>query len=78
MDLGESAVGIFAATTHVGARFLCYFHSLTYKTKFAIHNVKNKVSFYLCKYQLDTNRNFERCLSIRCLAPQHIFQFFAF
>ena len=48
------------------------------KPKFAIHNVKNKVSFYLCKYQLDTNRNFERCLSIRCLAPQHIFQFFHF
>ena len=25
-----------------------------------------------------SNRNFESCLSIRCLAPQHIFRFFQF
>ena len=53
------------------------------KTKFAIHNVKNEVSFSFCMpcYKNMNNRlecNFESCRSICCLAPQHIFRFFHF
>ena len=53
------------------------------KTKFAIHNVKNEVSFPFCMpcYKNMNNRlecNFESCRSICCLAPQHIFRFFHF
>ena len=53
------------------------------KTKFAIHNVKNDVSFPFCMpcYKNMNNRlecNFESCRSICCLAPQHIFRFFHF
>ena len=53
------------------------------KTKFAMHNVKNEVSFSFCMpcYKNMNNRlecNFESCRSICCLAPQHIFRFFHF
>ena len=40
--------------------------------------LKTRSPFIYASTSLDTNRNFERCLSIRCLAPQHIFQFFHF
>ena len=56
---------------------------VTVKTKFAIHNVKNEISFSFCMpcYKNMNNRlecNFESCRSICCLAPQHIFRFFPF
>ena len=131
MDLGESAGGIFAATTHLGARFPCYFHSLftshtrqnsqcevlcsrknlyssknqkrkkvlgkkkkkkkssrlasIFRTRRSSSNqnltyimLKTRSPFIYASTSLDTNRNFERCLSIRCLTPQHIFLFFHF
>ena len=40
--------------------------------------LKTRSPFIYASTSLDTNRNFERCLSIRCLAPQHIFLFFHF
>ena len=47
--------------------------------------LKTKFPFLYGSTSLDTkaltiasNRNFESCLSIRCLAPQHIFRFFQF
>ena len=50
---------------------------------FAIHNVENEVPFLY--WSLDTktstiasNRNFKSCLSICCLAPQHIFRLLHF
>ena len=73
-DLGESPGVIFAVTTHGGARLL---HRTLYKfTKFAIHNVKTRFPFLYASTSLD--RNFDSCLSIRCLAPQQILRFFFF
>ena len=51
--------------------------------KFAIYNVKNEVSFHLFKYQpwyktLQLPQIINWKLSIHCLAPQHILQFFHF
>ena len=47
--------------------------------------LKTRFPFLYASTSLDTkaltiasNRNFESCLSIRCLAPQHIFRFFQF
>ena len=47
--------------------------------------LKTRFPFLYASTSLDTkaftiasNRNFESCLSIRCLAPQHIFRFFHF
>ena len=40
--------------------------------------LKTRFPFIYASTSLDTNRNFESCLSIRCLAPQHIFRFFHF
>ena len=71
-NLGESPGVIFAVTAHGGARIL---HRALYKfTKFAIHNVKTRFLFLFASTSLD--RNFDSCLSIRCLAPQQILQFF--
>ena len=51
--------------------------------KFAIHNVKNEVSYFYANLDTKTltiasNFNFESFLSIHCLLPQQIFQFFPF
>ena len=68
-DLGESPGVIFAVTAHGGPRLL---HRALYKfTKFAIHNVKTRFPFLYASTSLDRS-----CLSIRCLAPQQILQFF--
>ena len=47
--------------------------------------LKNEVSFSICKYQpwyknikYHDEINFESCMSIRCLAPQHIRSFSIF
>ena len=75
------------AELHAGVQSLN--KEVAVKSKFTIHNVKNEVSLSLCKYQpwckktfvyktLASNRNFESCMSIRCLASQHILQFFHF
>ena len=45
------------------------------KPKFVIHDGKNEVAFIYASSSLDASRNFESCLSIRCLAPQHLFRF---
>ena len=54
------------------------------KPKIAIHDVENEVSFFCMQVPASTkiltiyissNRNFESCMTIRCLAPQHIFRF---
>ena len=57
------------------------------KPNIAIHDVENEVSFFCMQVPASTkiltiyissNRNFESCMTIRCLAPQHIFRFFHF
>ena len=57
------------------------------KPKIAIHDVENEVSFFCMQVPASTkiltiyissNRNFESCMTIRCLAPQHIFRFSIF
>ena len=57
------------------------------KPKIAIHDVENEVSFFCMQVPVSTkiltiyissNRNFESCMTIRCLAPQHIFRFSIF
>ena len=54
------------------------------KPNIAIHDVENEVSFFCMQVPASTkiltiyissNRNFESCMTIRCLAPQHIFRF---
>ena len=53
------------------------------KPNIAIHDVENEVSFFCMQVPASTkiltiyissNRNFESCMTIRCLAPQHIFR----
>ena len=60
-------------------------NEIAVQPKFAIHDVKNKDPFLYASTSLDTkaikiasNRNFESCMSIRCLAPQLILRFFHF
>ena len=57
------------------------------KPNIAIHDVENEVSFFCMQVPASTkiltiyissNRNFESCTTIRCLAPQHIFRFSIF
>ena len=57
------------------------------KPNIAIHDVENEVSFFCMQVPASTkiltiyissNRNFESCMTIRCLAPQHIFWFSIF
>ena len=53
------------------------------RPKFAIHNVKNEVSYFYANLDTKTltiasSFNFESFLSIHCLPPQQIFQFFPF
>ena len=57
------------------------------KPKIAIHDVENEVSFFCMQVPASTkiltiyissNRNFESCMTIRCLAPQHTFRFSIF
>ena len=57
------------------------------KPNIAIHDVENEVSFFCMQVPASTkiltiyissNRNFESCMTIRCLAPQHIFRFSIF
>ena len=54
--------------------FVFYIAHFTKFTKFAIHNVKTRFPFLYASNSLD--RNFDSCLSIRCLAPQQILRFF--
>ena len=60
-------------------------NEIAVQPKFAIHDVKNKDPFLYASTSLDTkaikiasNRNFESCMSIRCLAPRLILRFFHF
>ena len=54
--------------------FVFYIAHFAKFTKFAIHNVKTRFPFLYASNSLD--RNFDSCLSIRCLAPQQILRFF--
>ena len=53
-----------------------YIAHFTKFKKFAIYNVKTRFPFLYASTSLD--RNFDSCLSIRCLAPQQILRFFFF
>ena len=74
------------AELHAGVQSLN--KEVAVKSKFTIHNVKHESSFLYASTGLDaktfvyktlaSDRNFESCMSIRCLAPQHILQFFHF
>ena len=48
------------------------------KQRFAKHDVKASTSLDTKTLIIVSNRNFESFMSIRCLAPQHIFRFFHF
>ena len=48
------------------------------KQRFTKHDVKASTSLDTKTLIIVSNRNFESCMSIRCLAPQHIFRFFHF
>ena len=48
------------------------------KQRFAKHDVKASTSLDTKTLMIVSNRNFESFMSIRCLAPQHIFRFFHF
>ena len=64
------------AELHAGAQMSN--KEATVKQRFAKHDVKASTSLDTKTLIIVSNRNFESCMSIRCLAPQHIFRFFHF